>query len=265
MTTVLVVEGNSPDLVARAVARGDTGLAEHYGSALLQIDPDLTIRTFNPYGEDTLDLAGVDAVVFTGSGVDWLADDPKGAVQVGTMEAAFAAGLPVFGSCNGMQLGAVVLGGAIAASPNGTEDGMARRVMMTEAGMTHPMLQGRRDGYAVPCVHRDEVTRLPDDAVLLAGNAHSPVQAFAVTRGNIDFWGVQYHPEYTPAFVAGGLARYRPGSEALQADLLAIDVDATAAARLDTTAEEQADAVRMTELRNWLAHVAARRMAKTAA
>ena len=57
------------------------------------------------------------------------------------------------------------------------------------------MLAGRPIEYAAPCIHRDEVAQLPKDAVLLAGNAHSPVQAFVVETDTVTFWGTQYHPE----------------------------------------------------------------------
>lgn len=264
MTTILVVEGNTPELVARALKRGNTGLAALYKSALLRLEPNLNILTVAPYEGEALVLDEVDAVAFTGSGVDWLVDDPRGAAQVRTMEQVFAAGLPVFGSCNGMQIAAHVLGGKVAASPKGPEDGLARNVTLTEAGRAHPMMAGRPERFAVPCTHRDEVCRLPDGAVLLAGNEHTPVQVFAHAQGGVDFWGVQYHPEYTPAFVAHGLARYRPGTETLQAALLALGDDAAAAEKLGTTAEEQEDRMRMTELRNWLAHVAARAKAVAA-
>lgn len=259
MTAILVIEGNPPDLVAAAIARGETCLAEVYGRALVALDPGLTIRTHQPYADGAPDFSRADGVVFTGSGVAWCVMATEGEPQAAAMRAALETGLPVFGSCNGMQLAAWVLGGEVAASPRGCEDGIARDLRLTPAGRSHPMLAGRTDGYAVPCVHRDEVRRLPDGAVLLAGNAHSPIQAFACETGGVDFWGVQYHPEYTPEFVARGLARFRPGSEPLQADLLALAADPAAAARLGTTARDQADDVRMTELRNWLAHVAARR------
>ena len=104
------------------------------------------------------------------------------------MRKVFEAGLPTLGSCNGMQLAASVLGGQSSASPNGREDGLARDVTLTEAGRAHPFMAGRIDGYAAPCVHRDEVSRLPDGAVVLATNNHSEVQAFAYENDGIRFW-----------------------------------------------------------------------------
>ena len=103
------------------------------------------------------------------------------------MRDGFAVGLPTIGSCNGMQLAASVLGGSSTASPNGREDGLSGDIRLTNAGRNHVMMAGREDGYAVPCTHRDEVVRLPEVGVRLAGNGHSAVQAFAIDCDGIDF------------------------------------------------------------------------------
>ena len=264
MTTILIVESNSVAMVEAALARGDTGLAEQFAGALLAIDPDLAIRTVAPYAKEELDLDGVDGVVFTGSGVEWSTDDTRAAPLHSAMALALKSGLPVHGSCNGMQLAASVLGGKVGASPNGCEDGLACDVQLTDAGRAHPMLAGRRDGYAVPCVHRDEVQELPVDAVLLASNAHSPVQAFAYNAHGADFWGCQYHPEYSPGFVADGLERYREGADDLAQAVRAAEGDEEAAKGFGTNVAELTLPLRDIELRNWLDHVKAR-AAKVAA
>lgn len=151
--------------------------------------------------------------------------------------------VPIWGSCNGMQLAAFMLGGICAASPRGDEEGLAEAITLTDIGREHPMIQGRASQFRVPCVHRDEVQRLPNGAVLLAGNAHSPVQAFAYETADISFWGTQYHPEFSRADVATWLAdrgKSLPDSEEQdgQGDL--------------------ALATRTLELQNWLAHVTSR-------
>ena len=102
-------------MVARG-RRGAEGLNRPFTTLRL-----MRMCVVNPY-EGILnadDFAGVDGVVFTGSGVSWSTDAPEAACQRAAMELAFDAGLPSWGSCNGMQLAAVVLGGQVAASPNG--------------------------------------------------------------------------------------------------------------------------------------------------
>lgn len=50
--------------------------------------------------------------------------------------------------------------------------------------------------FDAPCIHYDEVTQLPETAILLASNAHSRVQAAIIPLGASEVWAVQYHPEY---------------------------------------------------------------------
>lgn len=257
--SVLVLESNPPDMVAagRAAARS-------FYDTLPHVAEGVTLCVAAPY-ETPFDpgvLEGVDAVIFTGSGVDWCVADEQAAPLVRAMEAVFHAGLPVWGSCNGMQLAGHVLGGVSALAPKGREDGLARDVTLTEAGRSHPMMAGRPDVFAVPCVHQDEVRVLPQGATLLAGNAHSAVQAFAYETGGVDFWGTQYHPEFSAGFVADMLAAragyeggHEGGLDAVCEDLRQAETDPQAAARLGTTPQAQAVQARAVELRNWVAHV----------
>lgn len=258
MPHLVIVESNTPDRVATDRANGYLPTAEAYGTALQEIDPGLTFSTVAPYGGEEIVLDGVDGVVFTGSGVVWNTSDARAKPLQDAMETVFAAGLPTYGSCNGLQLAATVLGGAVGESPNGYEATLARGIRMTEAGRSHAMFAGRSDGFAVPCGHRDEVTQLPPGAVLLAENAHSKVQAFAIETGGVNFWGSQYHPEER----ISGVARYHLRGDSPDMDLvnklLIAETDANAAHAIGTTTVEMGPEVRMTELRNWLGHIAKR-------
>ena len=255
MHTILIVQTTPSALIAQ----GRFDFAAPFVSALHNIAGPLDLTMTNPYDtpwpSEALDRA--DAVIFAGSSVDWSTDAPEAAPLRAAMEAVFASGKPTWGSCNGLQLAAVVLGGAVGASPHGTEVGLARDIRITPEGQGHPMLNGRRDGFAAPCIHRDEVTRLPKGAQRLAGNAHSPVQAMAYTAGGVDFWGTQYHPELP----ASGIAQILNDAQqdpALAHHLRRADKDVVAADALGSNPAEQGDALRAIELRNWLAHVQVR-------
>ena len=256
MPRILVVESNPKAESDRLASLSGHSLGPLYAAVLEELRDDVQTLVIRPYdGDGTPDLAGFDGIVFTGSSVEWNTDDTRAAPLAAVMRDGFAAGVPTLGSCNGMQLAASVLGGSTAASPNGREDGMAMDIWLTDAGRQHPMMAGRRDGYAVPCTHRDEVVRLPAGAVRLAGNEHSAVQAFAINRDGVDFWGMQYHPEFSPGYVGRYLRGNGRASADLADDLEAAETDADAAARLSTTPQEQAPPVRTTELANWLARL----------
>ena len=243
MPHILVIESNPRPVCDRLVRTTGSDFGALYAGILTSLRGDVTTQIISPYeGEAGTDLSGFDGVAFTGSSVDWNTDDDRAAPLADVMRRAFAAGLPVIGSCNGMQLAASLLGGATGLSPQGREDGLACEIRLTEPGRTHPMMAGREAIYSAPCTHRDEVVRLPQGAVRLAGNAHSDVQAFVCESDGMSFWGMQYHPEFEPSYLARYLKAMGQGTDA---DLAALSAPETpAAARMRTT-----------ELRNWLARL----------
>ncbi len=259
MSRILIVESEIPDVIDAA----GNSLAIAFGETLRALDAGIEIEFADPYLKplDVRRLDIVDAAVFPGSRVHWSAADADAAPLRQAMERVFEVGLPCFGSCNGLQLAGVVLGGRVDAAAE-LEVGVAREVHLTDAGADHPMMAGRSRIYAVTAVHRDRVVELPPGAICLAANWHSPHQAFVYEADGIDFWGVQYHPEIAPEEIAQYL-RSRPEMFAehqhLVADLLVADRDDDAAARLGAKSSELRPPVRDTELRNWLAHVAAHR------
>ncbi|MFC6639550.1 hypothetical protein GV827_12235 [Sulfitobacter sp. JBTF-M27] len=253
MLSILIVDSNPATENAPFIERQNMTFGENYARALAACRDDLEITIIAPYDGDHMPgLEAFDGVVFTGSSVEWNTDDPRAEPLAQAMKKVFSRGLPTLGSCNGMQLAASVLGGTSEASPNGREDGLAKGITLTAAGRGHPFLHGRQDGFAAPCVHRDEVRRLPEGAVLLAGNAHSGVQAMAYEQDGIRFWGVQYHPEIDPKHLGPSMARMGWMDDDAARDLAVSADDPEAAKRLGIRAEDMKPDVRMTELCNWL-------------
>lgn len=253
MSKILIVESNTPEMNAvGGIACGG------FIRTILGARPATEVHVASPYGGKLRRglFKDVDGVIFSGSGVAWSTDAPEAAGLRAAMEAAFTASKPVWGSCNGMQLAAVVLGGSVGVSPKGHEVGLALDLTLTEAGATHPMMAGRTANYAVPCVHRDEVQELPEGAVLLAQNAHSPIQAMMYDKDGVDFWGTQYHPELSASEVGGYLSKgIFEGHRHMQRDLLSADFDPEAATRLGAPQGGLLLENRARELLNWLDYV----------
>lgn len=248
---IIILEANTPDMTARGRS-GAGGFVRFFK----MFAPDTDIVTVNPYETQQLDLEAYRAAVFTGSGVAWSTDDTRAKPQQKAMEAVFAAGLPAWGSCNGLQLAAVVLGGAVGASPQGMEVGLARGI--AAKGERHAMHERRNGLWSAPCIHRDEVTQLPMGARVTATNTHSAVQAMVYSEDGIDFWGTQYHPELRAKDIAAYIKDQSgifSGYLDLAQKLEKADDTEKAAARLGIDAAALAPHWRGLELINWLHHI----------
>ena len=141
-------------------------------------------------------LAGYDGIAWTGCSLTIYDDVPAVRAQIDFARAAFAAGVPSFGSCWAAQIAVVAAGGSARANPRGREMGIARKIALTPEGRGHPMYAGKASVFDGFISHLDEVTHLPPGAVVLASNAFTRVQAVSVTYQGGTFWGLQYHPEY---------------------------------------------------------------------
>jgi GMP synthase (glutamine-hydrolysing) len=159
-----------------------------------------------PFG---ITLSDFEGVMFPGSPLHIYDSDPCVTRQIDFARASFAAGLAVWGSCWGLQLAVVALGGSVRRNPRGRELPIARAITVTEAGRAHPLLASRPAVFDALCSHLDEIETLPPHAQILAANEISDIQAIAVqTAGRSSFHGTQYHPEHTLA-VSAALIRMR--------------------------------------------------------
>jgi GMP synthase (glutamine-hydrolysing) len=152
-------------------------------------------------------LAGFDGIAWTGSPLSAYAGTPQVTGQIDLARDAYESGAPCFGSCWGLQIMCAALGGTVRLNPNGYEVGVARAVTLNEEGRAHPMFEGKPPVFDAFATHYDEVSELPANARLLAGNGMSRVQAVEIADGDKRFWGVQYHPEYDLRQIASILRR----------------------------------------------------------
>src|ERR1700720_941226 len=209
--SILVIDGNRAATREQQVAAGGQPSGEGYAQVLRSLaavscdivrPADGEVRFACPSG-----LASYDGVAITGSALNVYDGGAHIERQIDLAQAVFAAGVPFFGSCWGLQVAVSAAGGNVRANPRGREFGFARRILQSDAGREHPLYAGKPPLFEAPTVHRDEIASLPAGAALLAANEFG-VQAASFTHGRGTFWGVQYHPEYDYLDIAAAAERY---------------------------------------------------------
>ena len=272
MTTarVLVIDGNVAEIRARQIAALGYDSGTGYAQVLRRIDTSLRVDVLT--AADGAELpAGVglesyDGVTMTGSALNIYNGGAPVMRQIELAKAVFAAGVPFFGSCWGMQVAVTAAGGEVRANPRGREFGFARRILLNDAGREHALFAGKPLAFEAPTIHRDEIASLPAGATTLADNDFG-VQAASFTIGRGTFWGVQYHPEYDFRDIAAAAERYGeilvtegmfrdvPALTAFAAELRTLQAnpsDTTLLWKHGLGPAMRTESLRLLEIRNWL-------------
>jgi len=168
------------------------------------------------------DVAGFDGVVMTGSPA-MVTDREPWSEQLAAWLATQAHGqVPVLGVCYGHQLLAHALGGAVDWHPQGREIGTTA-IHLTDAGNNDPLLGTLPSRFLAQVTHAQRVSRLPDEAVLLAQNPFESHHAFRIGEAT---WGLQFHPEFSADVMrayldvaADALRKEKRDPEALSAEV----------------------------------------------
>lgn len=272
MTRILVIDGNEQATRANHVSVGGTDSGDGYAATLKRLDPALATDVVRPAdGEvqlpDGVALRDYDGAVISGSALNVYGRETAVQRQIELVKAVFAAGVPTFGSCWGLQVGVTAAGGTVVRNPRGREFGFGRRIMLTPAGRDHAMFQGKPEVFEAPTVHVDTVESLPPGGVPLAHNDMGLQAAEIRLPGGASFWGVQYHPEYSVAeigamarryaetLIRDGLVKDRAELDQLSADLQELHDnpdDGRLAWRFGVGPCVTDAGLRLAEIRNWL-------------
>jgi GMP synthase (glutamine-hydrolysing) len=272
MANILIAEGTPAVWQAERARFGIPSNFSLFAAAVQLHDPGIRPTPLNIADGGALPigtaLSDFDGVMIPGSPLHIYDASPAVTRQIDFARATFAAGVPVWGSCWGLQLATVALGGSVRRNPRGRELPIARAITVTQAGRAHPLLASRPAVFDALCSHLDEIETLPPNSQVLAANELSAIQAIATqTPWRGSFLGTQYHPEHTLA-VSAALLEIRAaelveegfGTEpseivAIAADYRALYVEPT---RRDLIwrygiASEIMDPIRRTtEIGNWL-------------
>jgi GMP synthase (glutamine-hydrolysing) len=159
-----------------------------------------------PYRGDALPttMDGHDALLVLGGAMGAGDDDrcPWLPATRALIRDAVGVGAPLLGVCLGHQLVAAALGGTVVVNPQGRSLGITE-VRRNEQGRADPLLSAVPDGAVAVQWNNDVVANLPGGATVLARDGRGDVQ---VARFTAQAWGVQFHPEVSPAIFRAWVA-----------------------------------------------------------
>ena len=164
---------------------------------LLPLAPDGALELTNFAVVDGIfpeNVTDFDGYIITGSRHGVYEDLPFIAPLMQFIRDCYALKIPQIGICFGHQALAQALGGQVIKSDKGWGVGI-RKVDVVE---TTNWMSKENDTLDLIYVHQDQVIALPDDAVLLAGDAFCPNAAYAIGS---HVFSVQGHPEFDKDYV----------------------------------------------------------------
>jgi GMP synthase-like glutamine amidotransferase len=207
----------SPDVAPRYIRYGSMfeRLFREVGAV------DWTFDVFHtPLGEYPDSFDAYDAVLLTGSKADSFSNEPWVVELRRRVTDLLVQKKKLLGICFGHQLIAICLGAKVGRAPQGW--GVGRMSYDWHAAALPLAPEDRKLSLLVS--HQDQVLELPENAVLLASNAHCPVAGYAIGE---EVFCVQGHPEFVPDYSAYLMGKRREilGEELYGAGVKSLEQD----------------------------------------
>ena len=169
------------------------------------------------------ELNDYSAVIITGSHSMVTDCEPWSERLLPYIKEMLATRTPTLGVCYGHQIIAKALGGKIDFHPEGPQAG-STEITLTDAGKADRLLGESPETFKVNAGNSQRISKLPNEAIVLAGNDFEPHQAVKFGEA---MWGLQFHPEFnrsvTCAYIdrtAEVLTKHRRDAESIKASCI---------------------------------------------
>ena len=206
---ILIVDGNDQKNSDILKTIGMKTQYEEYSYALNKIAPSkLNIQVIHPAVKEdflpsNINLDDFQGIAWTGSSLNIYDINPSITRQIELAKLLLTKKNLIFGSCWGLQVLTTAAGGIVDKNTKGLEAVIAKNIKLNNKGSFHKMYLNKPRIFDAFCWHYDEVKSVPSNSTILAFNDHSFIQALSFKIHRSEFWGVQYHPEFTPKWMIG--------------------------------------------------------------
>ncbi len=188
---VVLLTGDAPDPIR--AAHGDfTSWFRHYLGSAGDVVVDAVDVTGRQEHDPSLDLAGYDGVLMSGSAAMVAEDTEWMRFAVRTVPPLLARAQPVLGVCFGPQIQGLAVGADVGPNPRGREMGTVRVARQID---DDPLFSRLPSSIEANVSHADVIRDDRQGALqVVAAAPHDP---FHAVRAGPWAWGVQYHPEFS--------------------------------------------------------------------
>ena len=206
---ILIVDGNDKINSDILKSNGIKTQYEEYSDVLNTLAPSqLNIQVIHPAVKEdflpsNISFDDFHGIAWTGSTLNIYDQTPSIIRQIELAKFLLLKKNKIFGSCWGLQVLATAAGGVVDINTKGLEAIISRNIKLNKEGLSHQMYLNKPKKFDALCWHYDEVKSVPSNSTILASNDHSDIQALTFKVDRSEFWGVQYHPEFSPKWITG--------------------------------------------------------------
>jgi GMP synthase (glutamine-hydrolysing) len=198
---ILIVEGNIRKDSEFFIKAAGASAADNLKNLILKIEPSAIAEIINPDHDDETtnalkDMGKYNGIVFTGGAmrINDMTDVIKKHINFASN--CFNEKNKILAICWGLQVCSTAAGGKVNPGKNGAHIGIASDVIVNNVGKEHFIYKDKKKIFTSPAFNFDEVSELPENAILLSSDKVNNVMGVSFSAGNSEIIGLQYHPDY---------------------------------------------------------------------